>query len=88
MPITDSFAGHTPGMEAPVASAAPITPDDAADLTHVTRAVFLGTGGDLRVTMAGGETLVFVNMAPGWHPVRVARVWATGTTAAQIIGCH
>lgn len=85
MPITDTFEGQTPSGQSPITSAAVVTPDDANDLTHVTRAIYIGTAGDLRVTLANGGTLTFVNMVAGWHPIRVTRVWAAGTTADHIV---
>jgi hypothetical protein len=54
----------------------------------VTRALYVGGGGDLRVVMADGATVTFAALAPGWHPVRVRRVLATGTSATLITGCH
>ncbi len=86
MPAIDDFNTQTPNAQGPISKAAEVTPNDALDLTHLTRAVFIGTGGDLRATLADGTVLSFVNMAPGWHPIRVARIWATGTTASDIIG--
>ena len=87
MPPIDTFQSYSPSPQSPVTHAVAITPDDAADLTHVTRALYLGTGGDLRVTIADGSTLTFVNMVQGWHPIRVQKVWAAGTSANQIVGC-
>jgi len=47
----------------------------------------LGTGGDVRLTLADGSTVTFVNMVQGWHPIRTSKVWATGTTADHMVGC-
>ena len=87
MPITDAFAGFSPSPQSPITHALAITPDDANDLGHLTRALYVGTGGDVRVTLADGGTLTFVNMVQGWHPIRVSRVWAAGTTADHLVGC-
>ena len=87
MPIVDAFQGYSPSTQSPVAHALSVSPDDGADLTHLTRALYVGTGGDVRVTLADGGTLTFVNMVQGWHPIRVTRVWASGTTADHIVGC-
>lgn len=87
MPIIDAFAGFSPSPQSPITHALAITPDDATDLGHLTRALYVGTGGDVRVTLADGGTLTFVNMVQGWHPIRVARVWAAGTTADHLVGC-
>lgn len=87
MPILDDFKGYSPSMQSPVTHAVGITTDDTADLGHLTRALYVGTGGDVRVTIADGSTVTFVNMVQGWHPIRVSRVWATGTTADHMVGC-
>jgi len=87
MPAKDDFQSHTPNTQSPVSHALAITPNDGVDLAYVSRAIFLGTGGDLTVLMADGSPASFVNMAPGWHPIRVGRVMATGTTADHIVGC-
>lgn len=83
----NTFDSHAKGLESPLSSAAQVTPTDAADLSHVSRALFVGAGGDLRVTTMDGQTVTFGGMAPGWHPIRVRRVLATGTTAAAIVAC-
>ncbi|PIL21173.1 hypothetical protein P775_05690 [Puniceibacterium antarcticum] len=64
-----------------------ITPNDTSDLSTLTRALYVGGAGDLRVTMADGNTVTFAGLPVGWHPVRVARVHSTGTTASNIVGC-
>ncbi|MCF7702206.1 hypothetical protein GLR48_23630 [Loktanella sp. M215] len=74
-------------MESPVSHAFAVSPSDANDLVKVTRALHLGGAGNLRVIMADGTTVTFTAMAAGWHPVRVRRVLATGTTATAIVGC-
>ncbi|SNR72005.1 spike base protein, RCAP_Rcc01079 family [Puniceibacterium sediminis] len=87
MPAVDDFQSYSPGMESPVAHAVAITPSDTADLTRLTRAIYVGGAGDLRIDLADGSTVTFVGMPVGWHPIRVARVRATGTTATDIVGC-
>jgi hypothetical protein len=48
--------------------------------------LFVGTGGNIQVTMVGGQTVVFNNIADGtFLPIQVKRVWATNTTATGII---
>lgn len=85
--MKDSFKSHTSGMRDPINSAAAVTPDDAADLAQVTRAIYVGETGDLRVTLISGEVAIFVAAGSGWHPIRVMRVWATGTTATGLLAC-
>lgn len=87
MPIIDDFKGYSPNMQSPATHAVGVTPDNTANLNHLTRALYVGTGGDVRVTIADGSTVTFVNMVQGWHPIRITRVWATGTTAHHMVGC-
>lgn len=61
------------------------TPNDSADLPEVTRGLIVGTGGDVRLTDPDGVTDTFA-LSAGVYPVRVKRVWATGTTATGLIG--
>jgi hypothetical protein len=37
--------------------------------------------------MQSGDIVSFA-FGSGWHPIRVQRVWATGTDAAAIVACH
>jgi len=86
--MTDPFKNHAAGMSDPILSAFSVSPDDGADLPSATRALYVGSAGNLRVSLVSGDIVTFQNLAQGWHPVRVARVWATGTTASAIVGCQ
>ncbi len=87
MPAIDDFATLSASPEGPIQHAATVAPSDTNDLAHVTRALYLGAAGDVAVQMKDGTAVTFVGMGAGWHPVRVARVMATGTTASDILGC-
>jgi hypothetical protein len=68
-----------------VQGAASVTTSDSADLTGgLCRGLYVGTTGNVKVTMASGEVVTFNSMAVGYHPLAVSRVWATGTTASNI----
>lgn len=69
----------------PASNAATITPSDSLNIGPVSRALFIGTAGNLNVTMAGGQTVLFSNIGAGWHPLRVTRVLSTLTTASGIV---
>ena len=65
-----------------------VTPSDGSDLTgEPFFAVWVGTGGDLKVDMAdGGSPVILSNCASGQLiPIMVERIYATGTTASNII---
>ena len=83
MPATDQW-----NSDVPAENAALVTPDDANDLAVVTRGLLVGTSGALKVTTNGGQTLVIPAscvVAGTLLPLRVKRVWATGTTASNIV---
>lgn len=82
--MADTFSDQTAGLEAPASHAAAVTPSDSTDLAALARALYVGVLGDVRVTLAGGETVTFVG-AQGILPVRAARVLATSTTATNIL---
>jgi len=67
-------------------SAVAITKADS-DLSVPQRSLFIGTGGNVRVTTVNGHDVTFLNVASGTVlPVTVKRVWSTSTTAGNIIG--
>jgi len=72
----------------PASSVETIVPSDAVDLARVTLALNVATPGNLRVTTREGD-IVDVHVAAGVaFPLRVSRVWATGTTATGIRGLY
>lgn len=83
--MADIFEDRSPGLESPGYRAAEVLPSDTADLTFTCRAIYVGVPGDLRVTLAGGDTVTFSNVAAGFLPVRVSRVHLSGTTADAIV---
>lgn len=61
-----------------------ITPNDSTDIVACN--LYIGTGGDLKVDMEVDGTITFTGLQAGYHPIKVKRVYATGTTASNIIG--
>ncbi|MEM9433441.1 MAG: hypothetical protein AAGA12_05920 [Pseudomonadota bacterium] len=85
--MEDEFAEYGPGLTSPAGAAEAITPNDGADIAFATRGLYAGQGGDLNVTLVSGDQVVLINIQPGIiYPLRVKRVSATGTTAADIVG--
>jgi len=65
-----------------------VTPSDGSDLSgEPYYAVYVGTGGDLKVDMAdGGSAVTLSNVASGQLlPIMVERIYSTDTTASNII---
>lgn len=85
--MIDTFRNHGRSLTSPPGEAVAIVPDDGGDLACVTRAVYVGGGGDLRVRMQGGAEVTLAAVPAGaMLPLRVARVLATGTTATGLVG--
>jgi hypothetical protein len=85
--MTGLVMGQVVELDAPASKAFAITPNDSTDLTTTARAIYVGTTGNLAVTLSGDSSSVtFTNVAAGYHPLRAKRVLATGTTASGLIG--
>ncbi len=85
--MPDRFAHSEASLSGPASSGFVIAPSDGVDLPETTRALYVGTGGNLSVRMLHGETLTLVNVTAGsLLPLRVVRVLATGTTAGALTG--
>jgi hypothetical protein len=76
-----------PNRSDPASFAVVVTPSDGTDLSFVTRAVYVGTGGDLNVDMDGdGATRLFVNVQSGSTlPISVRRIRSSSTSALNIM---
>ena len=84
--MPDSFATHHRRPTDPAITVFDITPDDSNDLAHVTTGLNVATPGVVRVTTVDGSTAE-LTVHPGHaFPIRVRRVWQTGTTATGIRG--
>ncbi|KVZ03392.1 spike base protein, RCAP_Rcc01079 family [Burkholderia stagnalis] len=62
-----------------------VTPSDDEDMAYVSRALLVTVEGDFRLLMASGAD-VTVPLTEGWHPMRVSRVFLTGTTGECFAG--
>ncbi len=64
-----------------------VSPNDSTDLTN-SGILYIGSisvGTTLKVTTTGGDTVAFPEVEVGWFgPLKVQRVWATGTAATSI----
>lgn len=63
-----------------------VTKGDSGSDFLVSRALYVGTGGNLRILTEKGQDVLFKNVADGaLIPVRATRVFATNSTAADIL---
>lgn len=82
----DKFSDFQTNLTAPAREGAAVSPNDATDLSVLPRALYVGQGGALAVTLADGQDIVFSGVQGGTIlPVRARRVLATGTTATAIV---
>lgn len=91
MAATDPFSASQtdPSVTIPAVHAFSITGNDGSDLTFVTRGLYVGAAGDVKIDMLGGETVTFSSLSAGViHPIRAKRVYSTGTTATGILGVY
>ena len=73
--------------ESKASDAVTITPDDSTDLAEIpTTGVYIGGDGDIKVDMLDGTATTFVALKAGVvYPFEITRVYATGTTATNIV---
>lgn len=83
--MADKFSGLTESLSSPPSDLIAVTPDDATDLAQVSRALNAATAGTIRVTTREGTTGSITVAAGIIIPIRVRRIWATGTTATGIV---
>lgn len=73
----------------PAASFVAVTPDDGAELPDgLTRSLFVGTAGLVAIENADGNTVVIKSGDSQYHPLRTRKIYATGTTATDIVAIY
>jgi hypothetical protein len=75
-----------------VGRAASVTPSDTVNIPSVSGGtnngcvLYVGSAGNLRVQTVGGDDVTFNNINTGaFIPVQIVKVYATGTTASNIL---
>ena len=85
--MSDKFKNFSSHLESPAENAAAITPSDVTDLVNATRSIYIGGAGNLKIDTVAGDTVTLNGVVAGTViPVRVQRVYATGTTATNLVG--
>lgn len=79
-----TYANPGPGV-----GAFAVTPHDTNAVTKTTRALYVGGAGSVKVTMQDNTEVTFVAVPAGTIlPIRVKKVWTTGTTATSMLGIY
>jgi len=85
--MKNRFNSHGSSVTGPITDGFAITPDDTGSLTEVTRAIYVGQTGNLRVETMEEADLTFENIPGGTMlALRVRRVLSSGTTASALLG--
>lgn len=82
--MSDPFSSQPEDLASPCSHLAAVTPSDTEDLAVPSRGLWVGTQGNLKVTSLAGDVVTLPNVL-GTLPIRVRRIWATGTQAAGIV---
>lgn len=82
--MLDPLANRSHSTQGPATDLLPVVPDDTAELSEMAMALFVESGGTLRVVTRRGEIREVVLDDQFLLPVAVRQVLATGTTATGI----
>jgi hypothetical protein len=87
MAAQDPFINSQGGLQSPVRSSFAITPSDTAELPNVTRAIYIGSAGNLTARLADDTAAVTFNGLPAGSmlPIRVRQIFASETTAGMVL---
>lgn len=82
--MINPFSGRALSLSGPATDIAPITPNDTLDLAEAAVAIYIETGGSIRVTTVRGLVRDVVVPDASILPVGVKRVHAAGTSATGL----
>lgn len=85
--VKDNYAAQGKTVDSVITRARTVTTHNTNPLAEVSRAIWIGGGGDLRVLLKGDVVpVVFKNVAGGTLlPLRVQHVYTTGTTVTSML---
>jgi hypothetical protein len=86
MAAADPWRDAGGGATGPITGAVAPTLHDTNEEATEARALYVGAAGNVVVLTHAGQVVTLVALAAGlWHPIRVRRVNATGTTATGVL---
>lgn len=90
--MADRFSKDEVLLDSVAVSGFSITPNNDVALIQTTRAIYIGTSGNVNVEMIGFEDanvdILFENVPVGILPIRVSRIYSSNTTATGLIGLY
>jgi hypothetical protein len=86
--MSNDFPNYADSPMAPALLCFAITPSDTEALPHLTKALYIGEGGNVVLRSAMGDVdVTFANLPSGYIlDVRTLAVRAAGTSASAIVG--
>ena len=84
----DHFEYTTDSVIAPARQLFDISPQNGTDLPVATKAIYVGSGGDVAIRPVDGQAVVVLRNVVGGTvlAIRAAAIEATGTTASDLVG--
>ncbi len=86
--MPDDFEGKGTELNSPASRIITVAPQNSDLPNGVTRALYVGAAGNVAVVDKFGNASVIISGPNQYHPVRVARVSSTGTTATGILALY
>lgn len=85
---SDRFNAYADSPDAPASHAFAIAPSDSAELPAVTKAIYVGSSGDVMLRpLRAAADVIYRNVPEGAYlTIRASHVRATGTTAGDLVG--
>jgi hypothetical protein len=89
MMSSEFMGGRALAQNGPAIGLVPVVPHDTADLAQgPCRALYSATAGTITVVDGLGGVATIVSGEAQYHPIRVRRVLATGTTATGLVALY
>ncbi len=89
MAASDDFVSQPVIMTYSARNLEAVTPDDVTELARVSRALWVGTAGNITVLTAGDQTVLIPNVPGGTLlPIQIKRVNSASTTASNMVSFY
>jgi hypothetical protein len=86
MASNDRYEGEGDDLLSPASEGAAVTPSDTLALPTASKRMWVGGAGNVKVLTTGGSTVTYTAVPAGTYlQVRASQVFATGTTATDIV---
>ena len=84
--MTDDYSSMSPSLTSPAVNAEAVVPSNTVALSNVSRAIYVGGGGDIAIEMLSGTTVTLRAAAAGtFLPLRAKKILSSGTTASGLV---